>query len=166
MLTEAQVKMVQDSFTKVEPIADTAATIFYDRLFTVAPEVKPLFANADMTEQGKKLMTMIATAVRGLTNLEKIVPAVQNLGVRHIDYGVKKEHFTPVGESLLFTLEKGLGDDWNDELKEAWATTYQILADTMIAAMEAAAAEKTAAAAPEKSFIDKVKEFIGLGEKA
>lgn len=166
MLTEAQVKMVQDSFTKVEPIADTAASIFYDRLFTVAPEVKPMFADADMSEQGKKLMTMIATAVRGLTNLEKIVPAVQKLGVRHIDYGVKKEHFEPVGASLLFTLEKGLGDDWNDDLKVAWATTYQVLADTMIAAMEEEWAKAEPAPAVEKGFIDKVKGILGMGEKA
>ena len=164
MLTEAQVSMVQDSFAKVEPIADKAALIFYDRLFTVAPEVKPLFASADMSEQGKKLMTMIATAVRGLTNLEKIVPAVQSLGVRHIDYGVKTEHFAPVGESLLYTLEQGLGYDWNDELKAAWATTYQILADTMIAAMEEAQASSAETVA-EKSFMEKVKSFLGMGEK-
>lgn len=161
MLTEEQVKMVQDSFAKVEPIADTAASIFYDRLFTIAPDVKPLFASADMSEQGKKLMTMIATAVRGLTNLEKIVPAVQKLGVRHVDYGVKKEHFAPVGAALLFTLETGLKDDWNDELKDAWGTTYQVLADTMIAAMEEASSVTA-----EKSFLDKVKGFLGMGEKA
>ncbi len=166
MLTEAQVKMVQDSFTKVEPIADTAASIFYDRLFTVAPEVKPLFAGADMSEQGKKLMTMIDTAVRGLTHLEKIVPAVQKLGVRHIEYGVKKEHFEPVGASLLFTLEKGLGEDWNDELHAAWATTYQVLADTMIAAMEDELAKSDVSLAEEKTFIDKVKGVLGMGEKA
>ena len=162
MLSEAQVQMVQDSFTKVAPIADTAASIFYDRLFTIAPEVKPMFADADMAEQGKKLMTTIGIAVKGLTNLEKIVPTVQNLGVKHIDYGVKKEHFAIVGEALIFTLEKGLGDDWNEELKEAWATTYQILADTMIDAMEKATAEKAAG----KGFVEKVKDFLGLGEKA
>lgn len=160
MLTEDQVTMVQESFEKVVPIADTAASIFYDRLFTIAPEVKPMFGNADMSEQGKKLMTTIGIAVKGLTNLEKIVPTVQNLGVKHLDYGVKKEHFAIVGEALIFTLEKGLGDDWNDELKEAWATTYQILADTMIDAME-----KAVAAQEEKGFLEKVKDFLRFGEK-
>lgn len=160
MLTEDQVTMVQESFEKVVPIADTAASIFYDRLFTIAPEVKPMFGNADMSEQGKKLMTTIGIAVKGLTNLEKIVPTVQNLGVKHLDYGVKKEHFAIVGEALIFTLEKGLGDDWNDELKEAWATTYQILADTMIDAME-----KAVATQEEKGFLEKVKDFLRFGEK-
>lgn len=162
MLTDAQVEMVQESFTKVAPIADTAASIFYNKLFEIAPQVKPMFGNADMAEQGKKLMTTIGIAVKGLTNLEKIVPTVQRLGVSHIEYGVKKEHFPIVAEALLYTLEQGLGDDWNDELKEAWTTTYTILADTMIDAMEKAVAEKE----ESKGFIYKVKDMIGLGEKA
>lgn len=162
MLTDSQIEMVQESFAKVVPIADTAASIFYGRLFEIAPQVKPMFGNADMSEQGKKLMTTIGIAVKGLTDLEKIVPTVQRLGVAHIEYGVKKEHFPIVGEALLYTLEQGLGEDWSAELSEAWATTYQVLADTMIDAMEKAVAEKQAS----KGFMEKVKDALGFGEKA
>ena len=135
-MTPDQIKRVQKSFEKVEKISDTAAELFYGKLFEIAPEVQPLF-KGDMKEQGKKLMTMIGIAVKGLTNLEALVPAVQQLGERHKGYGVKPEHFTVVGEALLWTLEQGLGDDWNEDLKTAWATTYGVLADTMIDAMEA-----------------------------
>lgn len=134
-MTPEQITLVQKSFEKVVPIADTAAELFYGKLFEIAPEVKPLF-KSDMKEQGKKLMTMIGVAVKGLNDLDSIVPAVQKLGKRHAAYGVTEDHFAPVGEALLWTLEQGLGELWSPELKEAWAITYAVLADTMISAME------------------------------
>ena len=130
-MTPEQITLVQDSFRKVEPIADKAAELFYGRLFEIAPDVKPLFTG-NMKEQGKKLMTMIGVAVKGLTDLEKIVPAVQQLGKRHVEYGVKDEHYAVVGEALLWTLEQGLGDAWNEDVKGAWTTTYGLLSQTMI----------------------------------
>lgn len=135
--TAAQVKLVQESWAKVEPIADTAAELFYGRLFETAPEVKPLFSG-DMKSQGRKLMAMITVAVKGLSDLESIVPAVQDLGKRHVKYNVKEEHYAVVGSSLLWTLEKGLGDAFTPDTKEAWATVYGVLASTMIDAAKAA----------------------------
>ncbi|MDY7025333.1 MAG: globin family protein [Pseudomonadota bacterium] len=134
-MTPEQIAIVKSSFEKVEPIAEAAAGLFYGRLFEIAPEVKPLFADSDMDTQGHKLMTMIGIAVRGLDKLEAIVPAVKDLGKRHVGYGVKEEHFAPVGSALLWTLEQGLGEHWNAEAEQAWATVYGVLADTMIAGM-------------------------------
>lgn len=134
-MTPEQIAIVKSSFEKVEPIAEAAAGLFYGRLFEIAPEVKPLFADSDMETQGHKLMTMIGIAVRGLDKLEAIVPAVKDLGKRHVGYGVKEEHFAPVGSALLWTLEQGLGEHWNAEAEQAWATVYGVLADTMIAGM-------------------------------
>ena len=135
--TAEQVKLVQDSWAMVEPIADTAAELFYERLFETAPEVKPLFSG-DMKAQGRKLMAMVTVAVRGLTDLESIVPAVQELGKRHVAYKVKEEHYAVVGSSLLWTLEKGLGDAFTPATKDAWTTVYGVLSSTMIAAAKAA----------------------------
>lgn len=129
-MTPENIQLVQDSFAKVRPIADDAAGLFYGRLFELAPEVKPLF-KGDMSAQGRKLMTMIGTAVSGLNNLPAIVPAVQQLGRNHVGYGVKDEHYPIVGVALLWTLEQGLGDDWNDELKASWTEAYTILSTTM-----------------------------------
>ena len=125
-----QVKLVQDSFKKVEPIATQAADLFYDRLFQIAPEVKPLFP-ADLASQKQKLMTMIATAVNNLHQVEKIVPAVQDLGRRHATYGVKETHYKPVGEALIWTLEKGLGPAFTQQVKDAWVAAYTTLAGVM-----------------------------------
>jgi hemoglobin-like flavoprotein len=129
-MTPEQVFLVQKSWRQVLPIADTAAELFYTRLFTLDPSVKPLF-KGDMKAQGKKLMAMIGTAVGGLSKLETIVPAVQDLGRRHVKYGVKDQHYDTVGAALLWTLEQGLGEAFTPDVKSAWTTVYGVLATTM-----------------------------------
>jgi hemoglobin-like flavoprotein len=136
-MTPEQIDLVQGTFKKVAPIADAAADIFYDRLFEIAPDVRSLFPE-DMSDQKKKLMTMIGVAVNGLKDLEAIVPAVQELGARHKAYDVKEEHYDVVGSALLYTLGKGLGDDFTPEAEAAWTETYGILAGVMIEAQKAA----------------------------
>ncbi|WP_193214534.1 globin family protein [Luteolibacter marinus] len=130
-MTEDQKTLVQESWELVVPISDAAAELFYARLFELDPDLKPLFANADMKEQGKKLMMMITTAVRGLGDLGQLVGAIQAMGKRHVGYGVKAEHYDTVGSALLDTLEKGLGEAWTPAHKDAWALTYTTLATVM-----------------------------------
>jgi len=129
-MTPEQVFLVQKSWRQVLPIADTAAELFYTRLFTLDPSVKPLF-KGDMKAQGRKLMAMIGTAVGGLSKLDSIVPAVQDLGRRHVKYGVKDQHYDTVGAALLWTLEQGLGEAFTPDVKSAWTTVYGVLATTM-----------------------------------
>ena len=109
-MTPDQIKLVQDSFAKVAPMSEQAAILFYDRLFEVAPQVKAMFP-ADLTEQRKKLMATLAVVVTGLSNLESILPAASALASRHVAYGARPEHYPVVGGALLWTLEKGLGDE-------------------------------------------------------
>ena len=129
-MTPAQVQLVQQSFTKVMPIADQAADLFYDRLFTIAPELRTLFPQ-DLSQQKKKLMQMLATAVTNLHQLQKILPAVQALGLRHAGYGVRDKHYEIVGSALLWTLEQGLGSAFTPSVKEAWTETYLTVAGVM-----------------------------------
>jgi hemoglobin-like flavoprotein len=129
-MTPQQKELVQTSWEKVVPIADTAAALFYGKLFELDPALRPLFTS-DIKEQGRKLMLMITTAVRGLDNLGALVPAVQALGRRHGGYGVKDEHYGTVATALLWTLEQGLGPAFTPETKQAWVVVYTILADTM-----------------------------------
>ncbi|WP_406685113.1 globin domain-containing protein [Seonamhaeicola sp. MEBiC1930] len=124
------IELVQGTFKKVVPIADKAAEIFYDKLFDLDPQLKPLF-KGDMKAQGAKLMTMIGTAVNGLTNLESIVPAVQNLGKSHVGYGVKDSHYDTVGTALIYTLKTGLGKSFTPDVEDAWVEVYTVLATTM-----------------------------------
>lgn len=133
-LTYEQKLLVQESWEMVKPISETAAELFYGRLFELDPSLKPMFADSDMKEQGKKLMLMIGTAVRGLDTLGELVPAVQKLGERHVGYGVEASHYETVGAALLDTLEKGLGEAFTPECREAWTITYTTLATVMIEA--------------------------------
>jgi nitric oxide dioxygenase len=130
-MTPDQVKLVQDSFAKVAPIPETAAVLFYDRLFEIAPSVKPMFPT-DMTEQRKKLMATLAVVVNGLSNLESILPAASALAKRHVGYGAKPAHYPVVGAALLWTLEKGLGDAWTPDIAEAWTAAHGTLSGYMI----------------------------------
>jgi hemoglobin-like flavoprotein len=131
IMTPDQVKLVQESFAKVAPISETAAVLFYDRLFEIAPKVKAMFPT-DMTEQRRKLMATLAVVVGGLDNLESVLPAASALARRHVSYGAKAEHYPVVGSALLWTLEKGLGDGWTPDVAEAWTAAYGTLSGFMI----------------------------------
>lgn len=139
-MNPSQITLVQDSFAKVAPIADQAAVLFYDRLFEIAPEVKPMFHDADMAEQRRKLMATLGVVVTGLTRLETVLPAASALAKKHVTYGVKDEHYGIVGAALLWTLEKGLGDAWTPEVAEAWTTAYGTLSGYMISEAHSAQA--------------------------
>jgi hemoglobin-like flavoprotein len=130
MLTANDIALVRDSFARVAPIQDAAADLFYGRLFAISPQLRELFP-ADLRDQKRKLMQMIATAVSGLNNLDKLVPAVKALGARHSGYGVTAAHYGIVGEALVWTLEHGLGEGFTPEVRSAWAKVYSVLAATM-----------------------------------
>ena len=131
-MTPDQIDLVQSAFAKVAPIADVAADLFYGRLFEIAPDVKPLF-RGDMRELGRKLMTTLGVVVTGLKDLEAILPAAKALAVRHVAYGVAAADYKPVGEALIWTLDKGLGEDFTPATKEAWLAAYGALSGVMIA---------------------------------
>jgi len=132
IMTPDQVKAIQESFLKVKPISEQAAELFYGRLFEIAPAVKPMF-RGDMKEQGRMLMAVLAAVVHGLGNLESVLPAASALAKRHVGYGVKAADYAPVGAALLWTLERGLGEQWTPELAAAWGAAYNVLSEFMIA---------------------------------
>jgi hemoglobin-like flavoprotein len=129
-MTSEQIDLVQASFKTIEPQAEEAAALFYDRLFEIGPELRPLF-KGDIREQGRKLMQMIGLVVKSLGRIEELVPAIRTMGARHAGYGVEDRHYETVGSALLWTLEKGLGAAFTAETKEAWTAAYSLLAQTM-----------------------------------
>lgn len=132
-MTPEQITVIQDGFCKVAAIRDTAARLFYGRLFDLDPSLENLF-HGDMKQQGRKLMAAMGIIVHGLNDLERILPLVQELGRRHAGYGVDPRHYETVAAALLWTLEQGLGDDFTDEARQAWTTAYSLLSSTMIEA--------------------------------
>ena len=135
-MTPIQIELIRTSWVSVEPIADVAATLFYDRLFEQDPAVRRLFRKTDMAAQKKNLMQTLTVVVKGIDRLDDLVPAVQALGRRHAGYGVRPAHYDLVGAALLWTLGQGLGDAFTDDVRDAWAEAYRTLAAVMIAAAE------------------------------
>ncbi len=129
-MTSQQIALVKSTWTQVLPISDTAASLFYNRLFVLNPNLQALF-KGDITVQGKKLIGMIGTAVNSLDHLHRIVPAVQDLGRRHAAYGVKDQDYDTVAAALIWTLGQGLDEAFTEEVKNAWIAAYGILATTM-----------------------------------
>jgi len=135
-MTNKQIDLVKSSWAMVATIDPvTVGGLFYNRLFETAPQLKHMFRNP-MPEQSKKLLAMINYVISKLNKLEDILDEVAKLARRHVSYGVKPDHYTIVGEALLWTLEKGLADKWNSEVKEAWIDCYNILSSAMINASE------------------------------
>ena len=132
-MDQEQQHLVRASFAKVAPIADTAAAMFYDRLFATDPTLRPLF-KGDMVVQGRLLMTMIETAVENVHQLDQILPAVRDLGWRHAGYGVKAADYDTVAGALLGALEQALGPEFTPAVRDAWVAYYQTLAGEMKAA--------------------------------
>ena len=126
-----QIELVRTTWTYIAPIAEETATLFYNRLFELDPAIKPMFAASNLKVQKRKLMQTIGVAVKRLHRFEEIVPVVRDLGKRHAGYGVQDRHYDAVGEALLWALEEGLGDRFTHEVRDAWAVTYNVLADTM-----------------------------------
>ena len=129
-MTPESKKLVQESWTLVEPIADTAAALFYGRLFELDPSLRFMF-RGDLKEQGKKLMQMLTVVVRGLDRLDQLVPAVEALGRRHAVYGVQDGHYHTVASALIWTLGQGLGDAFTPAVKAVWIEAYTLLATVM-----------------------------------
>ena len=135
-MTPKQQQHIRSTWAAVTPIADQAAALFYERLFTLDPALAILFDGVEMTKQGRMLMQTLAIVVKSIDDLPAIVPAVEALGRRHAGYGVQVRDYPTVGEALLWTLETGLGDRFTPDARRAWAHAYEILSSVMIAAAE------------------------------
>ena len=133
-MNPTDIDLIRSSWSGVEPIADTAAGLFYGRLFELDPAIERLFRRTDMAAQRKILMQTLTVVVKSLDKLDQLVPAVQALGRRHGGYGVRDEHYATVGAALLWTLEAGLGESFTPPVRAAWAEAYGILASVMIQA--------------------------------
>jgi len=129
-MTHDDILYVQSSWRTVLPMKETAAALFYRKLFLLDPSLRALFTH-DMDQQGAKLIQMITAAVRALDRLDVLLPVVRELGTRHFMYGVRDEHYGTVGTALLWTLEQALRQDFTPEVKSAWIKTYGVLSQTM-----------------------------------
>ncbi|MBA3534538.1 MAG: hemin receptor [Ardenticatenales bacterium] len=132
----AQIRLVRRTFEYIRPpseASDVAVAMFYERLFELDPELRPLF-KTDMAVQGRKLMQTLALMIDTLENPGAIALEVQALGLRHTGYGVQEQDYDTMREALLWTVRQSLGEAYLPEVEEAWTLAYNFLADVMKAA--------------------------------
>jgi Hemoglobin-like flavoprotein len=138
-MTQHQINLIRSSWAKVSAIDPVVVgNLFYGKIFEIAPGARDMFKDP-ISEQSKKVFAMLNYVISKLDRLGDIIGEVEKLARRHATYGVKEEHYTVVGDALLWTLEQGLSNDWNEELKQAWAECYSTLATAMINAAAYAA---------------------------
>jgi len=132
-MTVHQIQLVQESYKLVAAMpAEAVGQLFYDRLFAIAPQVRPLFSRTSVPEQSKKLLATLTYVISWLDRLDSIVPEVEALARRHVHYGVQIHHYALVGQALLWTLEQGLGEAWTPDTKDAWVACYTLLSESML----------------------------------
>jgi hemoglobin-like flavoprotein len=131
-MTTEQILLVKKSwsiFREIDPVL--VGDVFYSKLFFDMPYLEKLF-HTPKEEQSRKLIEMLSVIVGRLDRLEELTEEIRQLAIRHVQYGVKEQHYKAVGAALLWTLRQGLGNDWNEKVNQAWATCFQILSETMI----------------------------------
>ncbi|MEK7950746.1 globin domain-containing protein [Luteolibacter soli] len=131
MLDPEQKHRLRKTFALVERQSHVAALVFYQRLFELNPMLRPLF-KTDIELQAAKLMEMLSTALSLLEKPEELTETLEELGARHVAYGVKTEHYDTVGEALLAMLSSVLGKDFNADARKAWTELYLLIASTML----------------------------------
>ena len=127
-MTPENERLVRQSWQQFEPMAVASAAFFYEKLFELDPDARPLFARTDMEAQGRKVMHMFAEIVRSLDRPEQLVPEVADLGRRHVHYGVRDDQYGSVGTALLWTLERVLGPAFTPAVRDAWTEAYLLCA--------------------------------------
>lgn len=133
---KVNVKILEESFARIRPRSTEFAASFYNNLFALYPQLRPLFANTPMKEQEKKLMISLVLVINNIRNLTYLTTLLKELGERHVRYGISPEYYPMVGAALLKTLESYLGMDWTPEVKQAWTYGYGAIADLMLEGKE------------------------------
>jgi hemoglobin-like flavoprotein len=98
--------LVRTTFARLAVMPEVAGALFYERLFATNPSFRPLF-KSDMRIQGVKLMAMLAVVVYNLPELGQASPAIRDLAVRHVEYGVKLGDYDALREALLLDPRTG-----------------------------------------------------------
>ena len=122
--------IVRQSWKKVLPIRDEAATFFYTRLFQLDPSLRPLL-KGDMAEHGRKWSAIISVAIANLERPIILLPTLYTVGAQHEKNGIQDHHYDIVGIALFDTLQRVLGEAFTPEVKAAWVDAYRVIANVM-----------------------------------
>lgn len=129
-------EIVKSTAPALEKHGLAITTAMYARLFKNV-EVEAMFDRAaqDSGEQPRRLAGAILAYARNIDKLANLGPAVNRMVQRHVQTGVKPEHYPYVADALLPAIRDVLGEEIaTDAVLAAWGEAYWMLADILIAA--------------------------------
>jgi len=132
-LSEREIVLLRDTMAKLKAEAAPASTDFYDKLFRIAPDLRPMFGD-DMEGQGMKFMSTLAVIVDAIDDEDALSDHLTRLGQGHSAFGVRAEHYTPLRQALIETMRAHLGGAFSSETEAAWTKAYDQMAERMLAA--------------------------------
>lgn len=130
-LTPENIAEIRTSWMALSRDPEALTERFYDELFRIAPQVKPLFAETDMPAQRRKLAAAIGLIVRHAGDLSVVELALEELGRRHVAYGVTDAHYAAVGQALVQAIASRLDPTFTEATREAWTAAYAEIATIM-----------------------------------
>jgi hemoglobin-like flavoprotein len=129
ILSKDEIEILQSTFKKIE---DTDCwEKLYNKFFTLAPEAKELF-KGDIKDQQHRIMTMVKTICEGLNNPQIIIPAIQQMGMRHFEYGVQNGHYNLFRDALMDAIKDTLGKEYTPQVEAAWNKLYSVMSENMM----------------------------------
>jgi len=132
-LSEQTIAIVKATAPVLQEHGVAITTRMYERLF-VNEGVRALFDRAaqESGEQPRRLAAAILGYAQNIDKLQNLTPAVARMVERHVETGVKPEHYPLVAEALLPAIRDVVGEAATDEVLAAWAEAYGFLADILI----------------------------------
>jgi hemoglobin-like flavoprotein len=125
--------LLAESLGLIAPVADQVIESFYDQLFAENPDVRPMFPT-EMSGQRDKLLKAIIAVVTHYEQPADLLPALTAMGRRHGTYGIRIDHYSTVGLTLLATLRRFAGQAWTPAYEGAWLRAYTYAAGVMMQA--------------------------------
>jgi len=141
---KTETELLEESFAALAPQGAELAKQFYERLFDDYPQLTPLFEGISVKGQEKKLLASLVLLVQNLHKPEVLKDYLMGLGARHVHYGVTKEHYPMVAETLLTVMEEFAGELWTDEVAQAWANILNTVATIMLETYESTETDEMA----------------------
>lgn len=133
---DLDISALETSFDHIAPRGDQLVDLFYSRLFAVAPDVKPLFADTDLKRQKAMLLAALILLRKSLRDLDSVTPTLRDMGARHVRYGAQPQHYPVVGEVLIASMAQVAGEAWTPEYQLAWTEAFAVVAGVMLEGAE------------------------------
>lgn len=130
-LSQQEKQSIRESYAKIAGRKELAGKLFYDRLFTLDPSLRPMFHRAPIETQAAKLMQVFDWVVERLDRVPELKAELAALGERHSEFGVKVDHYPIVGSALIWTLKQALGPEFDSGTEAAWIELYTYLSGQM-----------------------------------